>query len=267
LREREAYIASFKRELSTLVCVSAPKDLEDAIKSSYHRFVKEEPPRNKANKSQTSQQAFVSSQTGPKMLALETCKMQQTVETNLQDALTEAHSQRHFIQQTAGNLEHRLNIAKTDTERQLRIKLDENSSLISECNRLRGEHLCLSREVNHLRQVVKDQKSIRTKHRGNVSNSQMSFESAKPQMVERQSGALRPIETLITPVMQASAGPQSSDSVYRGSTRSLSLWSTREGRIAQMSSQLDENSKKIGTQDLEINRLRSQIKLLVDQRA
>ena len=54
LREREAYIASFKRELSTLVGFTTPKDLEDAIKDAYHRFVKEEAPRNKSTKKNNS---------------------------------------------------------------------------------------------------------------------------------------------------------------------------------------------------------------------
>ena len=41
----------------------------------------------------------------------------------------------------------------------------ENSHLIKECNQLRSENLALSREVSHLRQVVKDHHTASAKRR------------------------------------------------------------------------------------------------------
>ena len=43
--------------------------------------------------------------------------------------------------------------------------IGENSHLIKECNQLRSENLSLSREVNHLRQVVKDHNTASAKRR------------------------------------------------------------------------------------------------------
>ena len=74
----------------------------------------------------------------------------------LHEALVEARSQRTFTQRVVGNLQRKLNISKDDQDRQQQIKLVENSHLIAECNRLRGENVFLSREVHHLRQNVKD---------------------------------------------------------------------------------------------------------------
>ena len=42
LREKESYIASFKRDLSTLIGVKGAKEMEDAVKDAYHKYVKEE---------------------------------------------------------------------------------------------------------------------------------------------------------------------------------------------------------------------------------
>ena len=42
LREKESYIASFKRDLSSLVGLIVPKDIEDAVKEAYQKYVKEE---------------------------------------------------------------------------------------------------------------------------------------------------------------------------------------------------------------------------------
>ena len=65
----------------------------------------------------------------------EGASLQQNVELDFKDALVEAHSQRNCVQRAAGNLKHRLNIAKADAERLQRVKLGENSHLIAECNR------------------------------------------------------------------------------------------------------------------------------------
>jgi WD40 repeat protein len=47
LREKEAYINAFKRDLCGLVSLgSSPKDVEDGVRDAYYRYVKEERPRN-----------------------------------------------------------------------------------------------------------------------------------------------------------------------------------------------------------------------------
>ena len=46
LRAKEALIAAFKRDLSGLVLLRSGKDVEDAVKAAYQKYVKEERPRN-----------------------------------------------------------------------------------------------------------------------------------------------------------------------------------------------------------------------------
>lgn len=159
LREREAYIASFKRELSTLVGFTTPKDLEDAIKDAYHKFVKDEAPRHKSKRAEAvfntaalqgqppcsvkndvapvGQNVAVSSEmltTGTGELELrdhtgsssnnsKENRQMNIAELELRDALIEAHSQRDCVQRAAGNLKHRLDISKSDAQRLQRVKL------------------------------------------------------------------------------------------------------------------------------------------------
>ena len=162
LREREAYIASFKRELSTLVGFTTPKDLEDAIKDAYHKFVKDEAPRHKSKRTeavlktkvplpdrpspavkddapQVGQSVGVSAES---MLSSGAADLEirnqdhghspnndrdnqqmNITELELRDALIEAHSQRDCVQRAAGSLKHRLDIAKSDAQRLQRVKL------------------------------------------------------------------------------------------------------------------------------------------------
>ena len=168
LREREAYIASFKRELSTLVGFTTPKDLEDAIKDAYHKFVKDEAPRHKSKRSKAvlsakvplpdkaspvstkdeapppGQSAVASAENmlSPGAVDMEmrnqdhggspTDRKEERhmniAELELRDALIEAHSQRDCVQRAAGNLKHRLDIAKSDAQRLQRVKLGKSPS-------------------------------------------------------------------------------------------------------------------------------------------
>jgi len=256
LRERDTYIASFKRELATLVSLTTPKELEDAIKAIYHRFVREEAPRAKAKKISTLA-------TGPPKSPDTNClkvvpgEKQHNIVLDLQDALTEAHSQRSCVQQAASNLKHRLATAKNESERQQRVKLGENLQLIAECNQLRGEQQQLSREVHHLRQVVKDydaaMKRRRDKCRDRLEAKMVADEQTNMTRLDEQ-GQITPknvISKFSTPGFNAGKlitcclispkvlGPVAKsrrivDSACRGSTRDLSLWCAREAKMLQV---------------------------------
>ena len=116
LREREAYVASFKRELSTLVELSTPKDLEEGVKRAYHKYVKDEAPRHKIKHAETPHAAQL-------LESAQGSRQPNGTELDLIDALVEAHSQRKCVQQAAANTKHRLDIAKNESQRTQQVKL------------------------------------------------------------------------------------------------------------------------------------------------
>jgi hypothetical protein len=299
LREREAYIASFKRELSTLVGFTTPKDLEDAIKDAYHKFVKDEAPRHKSKRTeavlktkvplpdrpspavkddapQVGQSVGVSAES---MLSSGAADLEirnqdhghspnndrdnqqmNITELELRDALIEAHSQRDCVQRAAGNLKHRLDIAKSDAQRLQRVKLGENSHLIKECNQLRSENLTLSREVNHLRQVVKDHDAASAKRREkNRSHERINYNAengqdrrsgengqtvppdAPPRTQSLHSTIVTPgvpsqvIDPESQPLVKTSSVLKSRGTTHRGSTRSLNHVSEQDAKMIQVS--------------------------------
>ncbi len=164
LRQRDALIASFKRELSALAGLRAPNDIEAGIKRAYCHFVKEHHARSKAKLNYVALEASRSLSPDearqipetPEATSQKLLDVGNSARITLHEALVEARSQRTFTQRVVGNLQRKLNISKDDQDRQQQIKLVENSHLIAECNRLRGENVFLSREVHHLRQNVKD---------------------------------------------------------------------------------------------------------------
>ena len=134
LLEREAYIASFKRELSTIVNLTTTKDVEHGIKDAYHMFVKEEPPprqarhlRSSTNEADTTQRCrgTIRDSTFRTRGADSRCAVMAEVE--LEDALTEAHCQRDSVQRAALNLRHRLARARQDARRNEHMKIGKNS--------------------------------------------------------------------------------------------------------------------------------------------
>jgi len=117
LRERENYIAKFKRELSTMVGIQTRKELEDAIKEAYRTLVKKEKPRAIDTKrllptpeprsgDDEAVALMTATSFGDDFAEAESAPA--GAETELRDALAEAHSQRATVQRAAGNLKHRL---------------------------------------------------------------------------------------------------------------------------------------------------------------
>ena len=194
LKAREAYIASFKRDLSALVTLQVAKDVEDAVKDAYQKYVKGERPRNKSlsvaqiagraanGQSQQQQQTAHERQAsnGKKGRLLSDILDEEydggggaahgssssgnggsgagaptANESELALALQEAYAQRDTAERTKHELAKKLEETKQRASSGERNKLAENNTLMGECNELRSENLTLKRSVDHLRQVVK----------------------------------------------------------------------------------------------------------------
>lgn len=111
LREKEAYISSFKRELSGLMALQTPKDIEDGVKDCYQQFVKDEAPRRRVKASKMlrpGRDGLVddSDQAQGKGVDSESRDMAQ--------ALHEAYSQRDHVEKIKDSLAKRLETTKKE---------------------------------------------------------------------------------------------------------------------------------------------------------
>lgn len=129
LRERDAYITSFKCELSTMVNLTAQKDVEIALKTAYHKFVKDEAPSTKASHLHHRHQNSCSERNGaPEDVDKGDISV---AELKLKDALAEAHFQRDCMQWATTNLKHGLTRAQSDARRVQRTKRGAVARLVS----------------------------------------------------------------------------------------------------------------------------------------
>jgi len=271
LRERDAYIASFKRMLSTLVEVTTPKDLEDAVKNAYCKYIRDEGSqhRSKGVKPYLSGQEY----SGNSFEEHQECR--QVHPYGLDNALVEAHSQRIRAQKATEISEHRLWVERGNAQRLQRARLGENSLLIAECSSLRGESLSLARDISHLRQVMKDHDE--KKHRKAPQSHKMAQHHVSPTHGESHFALGPSLALQAADLPLESSGSQgfprrkfdrepkpptwrpTQKRLYRGSTRALNLLSDRDARIVQMESAHDANTRVIETQKMEIKQLRKQL--------
>jgi len=272
LRERDAYIASFKRMLSTLVEFTTPKDLEGAVKNAYFKYIRDEESQDrlKAVKPYLSGQEYECGNSFEEHQGF-----RQAHARGLSNALVEAHSQRIRAQKATENSKHRLCVERDNAQRLQRARLGENSLLIAECNLRRGESLSLARDVNHLRQVVKDHDEKKRREgpqSQRIAQYHVPRTHGKSQITFGPSPALYaadlPLESSESKGLpkresdrdlKAPIWPQTLKRLYRGSTRALSLLSDRDAQIVQMESAHDANTRLIETQKMEIRRLRKTV--------
>jgi hypothetical protein len=120
LRERDAYIASFKRMLSTLVEFTTPKDLEGAVKNAYFKYIRDEESQDrlKAVKQYLSGQEYECGNSFEEHQGF-----RQAHARGLSNALAEAHSQRIRAQKATENSKHRLCVERDNAQRLQRARL------------------------------------------------------------------------------------------------------------------------------------------------
>jgi prophage DNA circulation protein len=157
LREKENFINGIKRDLSALVSLSNPKEVEDAVKDAYQKFVKDERPR-KAKSTNWSKNSGTPVTAARGSLAQEIATggpVPGEEDSEMSAALKEAYHQRDCVEKMKNALAHKLEWTKKEAAKAEIIKLEENSSLMAECNTLRTENLTLKRSVDHLKQVLR----------------------------------------------------------------------------------------------------------------
>jgi len=85
------------------------------------------------------------------------------IESELVENAKEANRQRQCMERTSENLEHRLRVIKTETERVNRTRLNENSHLIFECNNLRRDLKNVQRKLDIANQQCNELKRTNKK--------------------------------------------------------------------------------------------------------
>ena len=120
LRERDAYIASFKRMLSTLVEFTTPKDLEGAVKNAYFKYIRDEESQDrlKAVKPYLSGQEYECGNSFEEHQGF-----RQAHARGLSNALVEAHSQRIRAQKATESSKHRRCVERDNAQRRQRARL------------------------------------------------------------------------------------------------------------------------------------------------
>ena len=104
----------------------------------------------------------------------------QEIESELVENAKEANRQRQCMERTSENLEHRLRVIKTETERVNRTRLNENSHLIFECNDLRRELKNIQRKLDVSNQQCMELKRTNKKLMTNQATTQPPiWESSK----------------------------------------------------------------------------------------
>lgn len=159
IRQKDLYIASFRRELTNVVALTVPTEIQVALKDVYKKFVREEKSRTRNVRAVTRAQEALkqmqakTSNGGSDDETVEKPREQRNddalpedVQEELLFGMREAFRQRSYVEKEANALRNRLDWAKRDARRLTKIRLAENSQLMYECNELRRELKVLQRQ-------------------------------------------------------------------------------------------------------------------------
>jgi len=155
-RQKDIYIATFRRELENVVGAFGQKELEAAIKQLYRKYVRGESNAKEIRNEGTSTSSVMElllrdddscSVGGDTKKRSNKREIISEIESELIESVKEAQKQKGFIEHTAENLRHRLENTKVEAARANRARLQENSHLIFECNELRKEIRNLQRKL------------------------------------------------------------------------------------------------------------------------
>jgi len=195
-RQKDIYIATFRRELENVIGAFGQKELESAVKQLYRKYVKGENVKmdfktaagvsaqdesgavqfllrgedsdddSDLGFSMTNDSPGTLKAGGGKVTGMVPGVMKggknmkkallQEIESELIESAKEAHRQRQFVERSAENLQHRLRSTKQEASRINRARLNENSHLIFECNELRKEVKNLTRKLEIANQALLD---------------------------------------------------------------------------------------------------------------
>lgn len=172
-RQKEVYISAFKRDLENIMGAFGQKELEEAVHKLYRKYLKGD---GKEGQEETNKKSTVHTKTSALASRLinndadsdddefnivgaggrsgstsqhrnsikggkKKRKKELLAELNQEflDNAKEANRQRAFVERSAADLKHRLELASLEQIRSSQRRLHENSHLVFECNELRTE--------------------------------------------------------------------------------------------------------------------------------
>ena len=290
LRDSERELHSIKRELTSMVGVTVPKELETIVKDAYRKFVRGETDV-KAKSVKTVKKSTAEDHDddsgdegglygggggggGSKRFSVD--------EVELAEKAMEAQRQTKWVQKTADDLKRRLNVENKASGRNQRNKLTENTSLIGECNELRRENVSLKRDKDELTHELSDikerarRKKILAAERESHAESLSlmgSVASAVPETVPVQGTQMKVSQSLAELNRGKTIAPSSSNKtmpnigeeegggLFRGS-RSRGQGTALKTDNLTLQKKLDERQRETEMQRIEITKLRESIRLL-----
>ena len=207
-RQKDIFIATFRRELENVVGAFGQKELEAAVKQLYRKYVKGENikmdirPVGAAGPKEGSVVQYLLGNddsdnesdvggfsveggmgggtfkgaggggggSGGRGKNMKKAIIQE-IETELIESAKESQRQRQFVERSAENLKHRLHSTRTEAARINRTRLNENSHLIFECNELRKELKQMQRKLDIANQIILDSQTGKQYDRAAVSIS------------------------------------------------------------------------------------------------
>jgi len=208
IKQKEAFIAAFRRELGIVIGSSLKgKDMEDSVKMLYKKYVLNETTGKVVKSSAlaikktkelltTTPDDYDSDDekdgpgAGPPATAgggggggrgpsISNRALIKEVEEELIEAAKESERQKLFVERQSSDYVHRLNRTRTEALRLTKTRLNENSTLMYECNDLRREVRELQRKLElSLMRADKSERELKALMKGGTTGKGQSFEGS-----------------------------------------------------------------------------------------
>ena len=267
-REKTRTIQSMCHGLTKAIQHAQPRDTVEVVKRLYHTFVK----------TGRGGRAGAGGSSGPG--SGESGALHDDVAT-----VQEALRQRRHMERTTSTLKHALKSKETQLHKQTKLSLAQNSLLINECNNLRKENKTLKIDLHKSQERLKVlERAGKKKAAGTDGKSGLAplkargakaakgkGASATPYQRRQQFGSGGPAggaPLLGAPRpddVGAHRGMLGKRGLAHGSTKIFSENALQQAKMSTLLRQLDENTREMDMQRIEIRRLREQVKLLVQQ--
>ena len=295
-REKTRTIQSMCHGLTKAIQHAQPRDTVEVVKRLYHNFVRSD---GGAGHGKGKAGANVGGSGSPAVG--DGVGGEHDDSATVQEALR----QRRHMERTTSTLKHALKMKEGQLQKQTKLGLAQNSLLINECNNLRKENKALTADLQKAQERLKVLERAARKKRPQQSGEDDSSAAGKPgdgalapvlqrgrkggaktpagadsgtpfqrrkQLLGAARGTSLPGGILGGPEKGAfgGAGRVGSAVVPRrglaqGSTKVFSENALQQAKMSTLLRQLDENTREMDMQRIEIRRLREQVKLLVQQ--
>ncbi|OQR89992.1 WD domain-containing protein [Thraustotheca clavata] len=244
-RKKESTIGAMTREFARIVLISNPKELERAVKDAYIVYVKGEAPKSK--KYQTTS---VINSSPIKLGSNDSTAVLEAhlISNDNREVVQETCKQLQYMHRSVATLKNALQHAKSEAEHHHRDAITEGNILLQDMNQLRKKNKTLELKVKELESAL------------------YLAESAKKKRMKARADTptkLSPLTKSSSVATLASPGRLVVGSVLPFAT----IEKERELNKVTSSSSVKEYQNKIDQQQREIQRLRTQVQLLLEQEA